>query len=77
MKRSLLIALLICSTALLAEDKVDKKSPVKVFVLAGQSNMQGHGRIQMGKEGDLEHAAKLKDFAFLKDAEGWRERDDV
>ena len=29
-----------------------KPKLVKVFILAGQSNMQGHGRISMKKDGD-------------------------
>ena len=32
---------------------------LKVYILAGQSNMQGHGRIEMEKAGDLEDAAAL------------------
>jgi len=50
---------------------------VKVFVLAGQSNMQGHGRISMGKDGDLDYAARQEQFAYLKQDGDWVERDDV
>jgi alpha-galactosidase len=57
--------------------EIDASKPIKVFVLAGQSNMQGHGRIEMGKEGDLPHAAKQKQFAYLVDGEKWAERKDV
>ena len=53
------------------------KEPIKVFVLAGQSNMQGHGRISMGKDGDLDYAAKQETFGYLKDGDSWAERDDV
>ena len=53
------------------------KRPIKVFILAGQSNMQGHGRIAMGKDGDLDYAAKQKQFAYLKKDGKWAERDDV
>ncbi len=53
------------------------KKPVKVFILAGQSNMQGHGRIAMGKDGDLDYAAKQAQFAYLKTGGKWVERDDV
>ena len=56
---------------------LDAKEPIKVFVLAGQSNMQGHGRIAMGKDGDLDYAAKQEAFAYLKKAGAWAERDDV
>ena len=55
----------------------EAKTPVKVFILAGQSNMQGHGRIEMGKDGDLGYAAKQERFAYLKEGENWAERDDV
>ena len=53
------------------------KKPVKVFILAGQSNMQGHGRIALGKDGDLDFAAQQKQFDYLKKDGQWIERDDV
>jgi len=56
-------------------EAVDTSKPVKVFILAGQSNMQGHGRIEMGKEGDLPHAAK--EFTNLRKDGEWVERADV
>lgn len=63
------------------------KGQVKVFILAGQSNMEGHGIIaadpkRNGGKGSLEFVAKdestAKRFAHLV-AEGgqWRTRDDV
>jgi hypothetical protein len=51
--------------------------PIKVFILAGQSNMQGHGRISMKKDGDLPYAAKQSQFAYLKDGDKWAERGNV
>ena len=61
--------------------------PVRVFILAGQSNMEGHGFIaaepkRNGGKGSLEFlvkdAATAKRFAHLVDAAGqWRTRDDV
>jgi len=48
-----------------------------VFILAGQSNMQGHGRISMKKDGDLEFAAKQKQFSYLKKNGKWAERANV
>lgn len=61
--------------------------PVKVFILAGQSNMEGHGVVQSdpernGGQGSLEYAAKNpKGEAKLKkllDKQGkWIVRDDV
>jgi alpha-galactosidase len=61
--------------------------PVKVFVLAGQSNMQGHGFIKAnpkrnGGKGSLEYVAKQSDtadmFKHLLGQDGkWTVRDDV
>lgn len=54
-----------------------KRGKVKVFILAGQSNMQGHGRISLDKDGDLDYTAKLTQFAYLQNDGEWAERDDV
>lgn len=63
--------------------------PVQVFILAGQSNMVGHGVVSMndpehhnGGKGNLlwsmEHSASKNRMKHLKDADGtWRVRDDV
>jgi len=61
--------------------------PVKVFVLAGQSNMEGHGIIpadpqRNGGRGSLEYLVKdpatADRFKHLVDSDGkWRTRDDV
>ncbi|WP_020469802.1 sialate O-acetylesterase [Zavarzinella formosa] len=61
--------------------------PVKVFVLAGQSNMEGHGFVAADPKrnegkGSLEHVAKDKGadpkFKRLLDKDGkWAVRDDV
>lgn len=58
------------------------KGPVKVFVLAGQSNMEGHGRIQGDKKGTLETLVKdpasAGRYRHLADKDGnWIVRDDV
>lgn len=100
MKRSLLIAA-ICAGALPAlsvsaqAERTEKslkqvgKSPLKVFILAGQSNMQGQGIVTSVPEGGVEKpgtlASMLKDPVkgpLLKtwvNAKGeWKEdRDDV
>ena len=65
----------------------DVAKPVRVFVLAGQSNMEGAGQIKAdpkrnGGQGSLEFlvkdAATAKRFAPLVDSAGeWRTRDDV
>ncbi|MCX6877838.1 MAG: sialate O-acetylesterase [Verrucomicrobia bacterium] len=56
----------------------DMSKPVQVFILLGQSNMVGMGKIA-GGEGSLEHAVKTKNkYSYLvDDAGGWIERKDV
>ncbi len=64
---------LLQSTAVWAEGKM----PTKVFLLVGQSNMQGFGFISEDKDGDLDYAAK-NGHEYLKDGDGkWVERKDV
>ena len=61
------------------DDKTpDFKKPVKVFILMGQSNMVGLGKIK-GGEGSLENAVKeKKKYPYLVDEAGnWVERQDV
>ncbi len=58
------------------------KSPVKIFVLAGQSNMQGQGEISpVSKKGTLEYTVANdpnRDYQFLVDAnDKWTVWDDV
>ncbi len=67
-------------SALLAADA--NKKPVKVFILAGQSNMEGHGVINGKQKGTLETLAKDPNSAarykHLVDKDGkWIVRDDV
>lgn len=55
---------------------------VKVFILAGQSNMEGHGAITSDKNGGIGSLTHLADnnpkFSHLrKGKSGWAERDDV
>lgn len=56
----------------------DLTKPVKVFILMGQSNMVGMGKIA-GAEDSLENAVKTKKkYAYLVDDAGnWLERKDV
>ena len=70
------IQYLLLLTALIASP-LEAREPTKIFILAGQSNMQGHGRISMGKDGDLDYAAKQEAFSYLKKGDTWIERDDV
>lgn len=61
-----------------AGGQTDSGRPVKVFILMGQSNMLGMGKIT-GKEGCLESAVKeKKKYGYLVDDAGnWAERKDV
>lgn len=63
-----------------SDKSADMDKPVQVFILMGQSNMFGFGRIKPeDKEGTLAHAVKVKDkYQHLVDDEGdWTERKDV
>ena len=84
-KRTLSFGLLVVLTLVTAFDRVEAEEggtgnangKLKVFILAGQSNMEGFGFISEGKDGDLDYAAK-NEFKYLKDASGkWVERKDV
>jgi hypothetical protein len=57
----------------------DMSKPVQVYILLGQSNMVGAGRVAGDKEGTLEHAVKAKKkYPYLVDDAGnWTERKDV
>ena len=56
----------------------DITKPVQVYILLGQSNMLGFGKVT-GGDGSLEHAVKDKDlYPYLIDDEGnWTTRQDV
>ncbi len=56
----------------------DMRKPVQVYVLLGQSNMLGFGKVS-GDDGSLEHAVKEKHlYPYLVDDSGnWTERKDV
>jgi len=57
----------------------DMTKPVQVFILLGQSNMLGFGKIAGDKDGSLEHAVKTKKkYPYLIDDAGkWTTRMDV
>ncbi len=59
-------------------ESADMSQPVQVYILLGQSNMLGAGKIK-GGDGSLEHAVKEKNlYPYLVDDEGnWTERMDV
>ena len=56
----------------------DMSKPVQVYILLGQSNMLGFGKIK-GGDGSLEHAVKQKGLYpyLVDDAGNWTERKDV
>jgi hypothetical protein len=67
------------TTAVRPDNKpADMAAPVQVFILLGQSNMVGLGKIA-GGDGSLDHAVKQKGkYAYLLDDSGnWGERKDV
>jgi hypothetical protein len=91
MKAALVLAALLASnlTLLAAElpkvlpdpdgKEADMSKPVQVYILLGQSNMLGAGRIAGEKEGTLENAVKAKKkYPYLVDDAGqWTVRKDV
>ncbi len=87
---SALVALVACAAPAVAQDPnalprpdgkpADHTKKVKVFVLLGQSNMLGFGRVGPKEtKGSLEYMIKEKGkYAFLIDADGnWTTRKDV
>ena len=66
------------TTARPENQPADVTAPVQVFILLGQSNMVGLGKIT-GGDGSLDHAVKEKGkYAYLLDDSGtWGERKDV
>ncbi len=68
-----------CMAAFGASDyaKAAESDPIKVFILAGQSNMEGKGKVSL-LESQWQDEATRPRFAHLKDAQGnWIVRDDV
>lgn len=76
MRSLLILALLLAASPALPQ--ADAPKPVKVFILLGQSNMVGLGKVT-GPAGSLEHAVKTKKlYPYLVDAQGaWKAREDV
>lgn len=81
------VALAVLSCPVMAQQV--EKNPIKVFILAGQSNMEGQGVVSMNGEKDynsgkgnlvwsLENSSSAPIMKHLKDAKGeWGVRDDV
>jgi len=85
-----LAALMACSLTALAADvpkvlpdpdgkEANMSKPVQVYILLGQSNMVGAGRVNGAKDGTLENAVKTKKkYSYLVDDAGnWTVRKDV
>jgi alpha-galactosidase len=70
------LATIVLAFAALDAIAADQKKPVKVFILAGQSNMQGKAKISL-IETQLQQPATRDLFAHLKKDGRWIERDDV
>lgn len=79
--------LLMCCAFIFLLSTVSRGEQVRVFILAGQSNMQGHGKIAAedrsnGGKGSLEWLARntgtASKYSSLLDQQGkWAEREDV
>ena len=83
MTRTLCFGLLLLTSVLLfaqltSAQQTDTAQPVQVFILLGQSNMVGLGKIT-GDENSLEHVVKVKKkYPYLLNEAGeWSERDDM
>lgn len=85
-----LIAISLCLPSVYATDELpdpdgkpaDMSKPVQVYILLGQSNMLGFGKVKSGKgnaDGSLTNAVNEKKlYPYLVDDEGnWTERKDV
>lgn len=84
----LLVSVTLLANAVLSNPaRAETPKPIRVFILAGQSNMEGHGFVpgdpkRNGGRGSLEFLVKdpatAKRFSQLVDAQGrFRTRDDV
>ena len=60
-------------------EEADMSKPVQVYILMGQSNMLGAGRVSGNNEGALENACKNKKLYpyLIDDADNWTARQDV
>ena len=72
---------LLLAASLLITSSLYAEPPVKVFILAGQSNMQGKGPIEGDAGNSLRHMVRndaKKEFQmFVNEEGGWADREDV
>ena len=66
----------ILATAVVMFGSVAMAAPIRVFVLTGQSNMEGKGTIKHLEE-LVSDPATADDYKHLKKGGSWTERDDV
>ncbi|MGB0744720.1 MAG: sialate O-acetylesterase [Opitutales bacterium] len=75
---ALAVSGLIHSNSEAAEGSADMSQPVKVFILLGQSNMVGAGKVNGAQEFTLETAVKQGLYPYLKGEDSkFAQRDDV
>jgi len=81
MRRLVLVAMTILVHGQLARAQQREDLPVRIYVMVGQSNMQGKGSIEGEGPNSLRHLVqndRNKEFQFLVEKDGtWRERSDV
>lgn len=87
MKKTIWATVVVFVSASCLAQASEARKPIKVFILAGQSNMEGHGVIKADPKrnegkGSLEHLvsdpASAARFKHLRDSAGkWTLRDDV
>lgn len=70
------VSLALAGLILVFSATVIAAAPVKVFILCGQSNMEGKGAIKHLQQ-LLADTATAKTYQHLRDDNGWVERDDV
>ncbi|MDT8390348.1 MAG: sialate O-acetylesterase [Lentisphaeria bacterium] len=81
MKQAILLLMATAMTAMVFAEETKKDPPVKIYVLVGQSNMQGKAGIEGDGSTSLRYLVNNdpnKEYQFLVAADGtWREREDV
>ena len=87
MHQTRFVTLLVLTTIFVVSARAADKKPVKVFILAGQSNMEGHGIVPLdpkrnGGKGSLEYVVKDPATSgrfkhLVDDDRRWVVRDDV
>ena len=70
------LAAIVALSAAAAALAADAKKPVKVFILAGQSNMEGKAKVSL-LETQIKDPKTQKEFAHLQKDGQWIVRDDV